>query len=552
MTKFTKVSRVVAFILLLVMILTTLIGCKIVIKRPKKTTATIDDGGFENTNPNPVLDPVDDNYRTLYQIYVRSFADSDGDGIGDIRGIIETFDYLNDGDISSGRDLGVQAIWLTPIFYASSGHKYDAIDFYSVDPDFGTLDDLKELIALCDERNVKLILDLALNHTSTSNEWFKQFKEAHKKGDTSNRYYNFYSWYGSKLNGGYVQVPGQNLWYESWFDTQGGSMPELNYDNPEVRKEMLNVAKYWLDLGIDGFRFDAVKYIYYNDHVKSPAFYKEYTDQLRKWYPDIYLIGECWEESDTNILKYYNSMDCFNFPMRGERTLGSIAKGSSAISSFVTNICSLQQKVTNIRKDAMISCFLSNHDQDRSAGYITADNQRKMAASLYLLTPGTPVIYYGEEIGIKGSGDSPEDANRRLPMKWGDIWTCKVPSYATYSYDVDSNTVYDQVRDENSLMRHYANVLSIRNRYPAIARGTYTGIFTGKSTFGGFQISYNGEKLMLLHNTSPTETVTIDLKTISNLSGYSAFELLEVVGVNDATISGTTLTIGPQTTVLFK
>ena len=549
MLKSKKIASLLAFVLLLTMILSTvaLVSCDNPVIIIKKTT-----NSDEKLN-DPIFDPIDDNNRTLYQIYVRSFADSDGDGKGDIRGIIETFDYLNDGDMANGNDLGVQAIWLTPVFHGNSAHKYDAIDFYSIDPEFGTEDDLKELADLCEERNVKLILDLALNHTSPSCEWFKQSKKAHQNGDTSNKYYNWYNWSTTEKTG-YAKA-GNNLYYEARFSAE---MPDLNYDNQAVRNEMLNVAKYWMDLGVDGFRFDAVKYIYYEDHVKSPAFYEWYTGELRKLYPDIYLIGECWENTDTNILKYYKAMSCFNFPMAGNGTIASAAKGTGAISTFTGNISSLQAKIKNINSDGMISCFLSNHDQDRSAGYLPNDNQKKMAASLYLLTPGTPVIYYGEEIGLKGSGDSPEDANRRLPMKWGDVWTCEIPSYATYSIDLWDNTVDDQRKDEDSLMRHYAKVLNIRHTYPAIARGTYKPLYSGKSTFGGFFVDYNNEDVIILHNTSSSETVTFDLNSLKSennayiLSSYSTFEILDYVGVNDASISGTTLTLGPQTTVIIK
>ena len=572
MFNFKKIRSLLACLLLLAMILSTMVSCDIsslfgqketvVIRRPASTTTTSSTsssttsgvGGGDPTG-DPTVDPIaySDNNRTLYQIYVRSFADGDGDGKGDIQGIIKTFDYLNDGDINSGNDLGVQAIWLTPIFYGNSDHKYDAIDFYSIDPEFGTEEDLKELIALCKERNVKLILDLALNHTSTSNEWFKQSRKARQTGDTSNKYYNWYNWSTSSRNG-YVKISGYNLWYESWFDTQGGSMPELNYDNQAVRNEMLNVAKYWMNLGVDGFRFDAVKYIYYEDHNRSSDFYKWYTDELRKINPDIYLIGECWD-NETNILKYYNSMSCFNFTMAGNGTIASAAKGTGPISTFTSNVARLQGKMQNTK--GVLSMFLSNHDQDRSAGYIAGVNQQKMAASLYLLTPGTPVIYYGEEIGLKGSGDSPEDANRRLPMKWGDVWTCEISKNATYTIDLWSNTVDDQLRDENSLLIHYSRVLSIRHRYPAISKGTYKPLYSGKSTFGGFFADYGNEDVIILHNTSATETVTFDLKKLTSdganpVAGYSSFEILEYVGVNNATISGTTITLGPQTTVILK
>lgn len=563
-----KIRSLLAILLLVVMIFSTfaLTSCDLINKffNKQTTTASKKVTTTQNTptakptvttkpgvDPDePILDPIDDNYRTLYQIYVRSFADSDGNGKGDIRGIIETFDYLNDGDISSGEDLGVQAIWLTPVFTGNSAHKYDAIDFYQIDPEFGTIEDLVELAELCEERNVKLILDLALNHTSTSNAWFKEFKKAHQNGDTSNKYYNYYSW-STSARTGYVRVYGQNLYYESWFDTQGGSMPELNYDNQAVRNEMLNVAKYWMELGVDGFRFDAVKYIYYEDHNKSSAFYKWYTDELRKAYPDIYLIGECWD-NESNMLKYYNSMNCFNFSMAGNGTIASAAKGTGPISTFTDNISNLQKKIKNVNPNGMISSFLSNHDQDRSAGFIATDNQRKMAASLYLLTPGTPVIYYGEEIGLKGSGDSPEDANRRLPFKWGDVWTCEIPNHATYTIDLWSNTADDQRKEDDSLLNHYIDVLQVRHTYPAIARGTYSPIYGGKATFGGFFIDYGNDDMIILHNTSATETVTVNLKTLGHLSGYNSFELLAYLGVNEASIDGTTLTLGPQTTVVLR
>ena len=138
-----------------------------------------------------LLDPTDDNYRTFYQIFVGSFSDGSRDTIGDLRGIIERFDYLNDGDINSENSLGVEGIWLSPIFTSPSYHKYDAKDYYKLDWRFGEEKDLVELIELCHSRNVKIILDLAINHTSTQHEWFIKFKEARMSGDTSSEYYDF-------------------------------------------------------------------------------------------------------------------------------------------------------------------------------------------------------------------------------------------------------------------------------------------------------------------------------------------------------------------------
>ena len=218
--------------------------------------------------------PVTDNYRTFYQIFVGSFSDANRDGFGDLRGIINRFDYLNDGDINSEDSLGVEGIWLSPIFNSPSYHKYDAKDYYQIDWRFGSEEDLKELIALCHERNVKLILDLAINHTSNQHEWFLQFKEARMNGATDNPYYDYYSCVTTEEKQGgitYQKIAGVDCWYECNFS---GSMPELNFDNPEVREEVLKIAKYYLDLGVDGFRFDAVKYIYYGDTARSVDFWE--------------------------------------------------------------------------------------------------------------------------------------------------------------------------------------------------------------------------------------------------------------------------------------
>ena len=138
---------------------------------------------------------VKDNCRVFYEIFVGSFSDSDGDGVGDLRGIINRMDYLNDGDPASGKSLGVEGIWLTPVFLSPSYHKYDVTDYYQIDPAFGTMEDLQELITLCHERDVKLILDLVLNHTGRDNEWYLRFLEAHRENRTTDRYYDWYTWY---------------------------------------------------------------------------------------------------------------------------------------------------------------------------------------------------------------------------------------------------------------------------------------------------------------------------------------------------------------------
>ena len=498
--------------------------------------------------PVPVADPISDNFRTYYQIFVGSFSDSNNDGIGDLRGIINRFDYLNDGDINSGKSLGVQGIWLSPIFTSPSYHKYDAKDYYQIDWRFGTEAELKELIELCHERNVQLILDLAINHTSSQHEWFLQFKEARAKGDTENPYYDYYSCVteAEKLGGvTYQKIAGVDCWFECNFS---GEMPELNFDNPEVRQAMVDVAKYYLDLGVDGFRFDAVKYIYYGDTARSVDFWEWYMEQLRAIKPDIYCVGECWS-GENEILDYYSAMNCFNFAgSLAEGVFASAAKGQS-ITKFTSYMESFQSKVLEKNPEGMVMSFLSNHDMDRIAGAFILENNMRMAANLYLLSPGSPVIYYGEEIGMRGSrGGENTDANRRLAMLWGDGDYVRDPEGSTYpAKNQIQTTVADQTADENSLYSYYCRLLAIRHKYPAIARGLYESL-NGSKNFGGFRIEYEGEVLGLLHNNS-TEEVTYDLSKFDNCS-FS--EICDFIGMGSASLEGSVLTLGPQTSVIVK
>ncbi len=503
--------------------------------------------------PAAEADSIDDNFRTFYQVFVGSFSDGNGDGIGDLRGVIDRLDYLNDGNIHSEKSLGVQGIWLSPIFSSPSYHKYDTTDYYAVDWRFGTEEDLKELIALCHERNVLVILDLVINHTSNSHPWFQAFKDARVAGDTEDQYYDYYSCTTSdgRINGiRYQKIAGVDCWYECNFD---GAMPELNYDNPQVRAEMLKVAKYYLDLGVDGFRFDAVKYIYYGDTDRSVAFWEEYMTALRAIKPDIYCVGECWS-GETEIFDYYSAMNCFNFAMAQAEGMAATAAKGSSISRFTGYIESYQQKLLEKNPEGMAMPFLANHDMDRIAGAFVTENHMRMAANLYLLSPGSPVIYYGEELGIRGSrGSESTDANRRLAMLWGDGDLVRDPVGSTYPESKQiKTTVAEQWEDEGSMLCYYRDLLDIRHRYPAIARGIYTAVDCGEKNLGGFLVDYEGETLAIFHNTSAVDTLTVDLSSLPALSEVSLRKLCDDIGVGKATLNGSMLTLAPQTSAIVR
>ena len=501
----------------------------------------------------PVPDPIDDNYRTFYQVFVGSFSDSNRDGIGDLRGVIDRLDYLNDGDTASGKSLGVQGIWLSPIFSSPSYHKYDASDYYTVDWRFGTMEDLKELAQLCQERNIKLILDLVINHTSTQHPWFQSFKEARIAGDTEDPYYDFYSCATTegRLNGvTYQKIAGVDCWYECNFSPE---MPELNFDNEAVRQAVLEVAKFYLDLGIDGFRFDAVKYVYFGDAERSVDFWKWYMEQLKAIEPEIYCVGECWS-GESEILQYQTAMNCFNFAMSQAEGVAATAAKNGTVQKFTSYVASYQQKVLETDPTGMPMSFLSNHDMDRIAGTFVTENHMRMAANLYLLSPGSPMIYYGEEIGIRGSrGGEMTDANRRLAMLWGDPEDLiSDPVGSTYpEKNQIQTTVADQLADEESLLRYYQRLIALRNSIPAIARGIYTSLDCTDKKFGGFLIEYEGETIALFHNTW-AEEVSYDLSTCKGLEGMTLTELLGFIGVGDARLEGNILTLGPQTSAILR
>lgn len=486
------------------------------------------------------------NALVFYEIFVGSFSDSDGDGIGDLRGIIQRFDYLNDGDPDSGLSLGVEGIWLSPIFTSPSYHKYDVADYYQVDPKFGTEEDLKELIELCHERGVKLILDLVINHTSSSHPWFRSFVDAHKSGDTASEYYDFYSWSDSSLtNRTMTAFGGTGHYYECNFSSQ---MPELNYDNPAVRQCMVDVAKYYLDLGVDGFRFDAAKYIYYGETTPNLEFWNWYMGELRAIKPDIYTVAEVWD-ADGLVIPYHSATNCFNFTM--SQVSGLLAKSAQNgnVNGLTAYVADYLEKIQAENPDAMMVSFLANHDTDRAAGYLPVSNGRaKVAANLNLLMPGSPFIYYGEEIGMTGSrGSANTDANRRLAMNWGDGDTVRDPEGANYAASQPNGTVEEQLAREDSLYNHYKKLIMIRNACPEIACGTYTPLKTSGKV-GAFLSTWNDSTVAVLHNASP-DAVTVDLAKLTDVPLKTLFAW---AGVGGATLEGTVLTIDGQTSVVLK
>ena len=496
---------------------------------------------------------TDDNARVFYEIFVGSFSDSDGDGTGDLRGIIGRMDYLNDGDPLSGKSLGVDGIWLTPVFVSPSYHKYDVSDYYTIDPAFGTMDDLRELAALCHERGVKLILDLPLNHTGSSHPWFRAFAAAHEKDDPNDPYYDFYNWLpaGSDVPAGrrFMPLGGTDILYECNFSD---SMPELNFDLDAVRDELLKIGLFYLELGADGFRFDAAKYPYLGDHEKNAEFWGWYTGELKKANPAVYTVAEVWD-SDSVTDRYAPSVNCFRFTFsQAEGRIAKTAKkGNVNIMTAATQ--AYLDNLRSINPDAMQIPFLANHDTDRAAGFLSVSGgAMAMAANLYLLQPGSPFIYYGEEIGLRGSrGSAATDANRRLAMRWGDGDTVADPEGSDYANQTEDTVVSMEAQD-SSLLKHYRKVIAVRKANPEIARGAYTALAFEDGKAGGFLCAWQGRTVAVMHNATTKEAV-LDLSAATELSFIEISAVLEAQpGKGGAKLEGNILTLGPQTSAVLR
>lgn len=491
---------------------------------------------------------ISDMYRTYYEIFPGAFSDSNDDGIGDLQGIINKFDYINDGSDNSKTSLGVNGIWLMPIMKSPSYHKYDVIDYKSIDSRYGDLDTFDKLANLCKERDVNLIIDLVLNHTSSSNPWFKEAKKALENGDYNNKYVKYYSIVTSanKTSGHkWVHLVG-DYYYEANFSDD---MPELNMDNPEVRDEIVSIIKFWFDHGVGGFRLDAVKYIYIDNQEKNIEFLQWFMDEVKKIKKDAYVVGEDWS-SPIEIQNYYKSINCFDFGMSGATgNVANAAKGIDTVNTYIKNLISYRSTVLKNNENAILNPFISNHDQNRSAGFLDPNTGTlQMAANMYILSPGNPFIYYGEEIGMRGSG---QDENKRLAMLWGDDDTVKDPNGSNYPASSQINgTVESQMDDENSILSHYRELIKIRKICPEIARGEYTNLnIVDNNDVGGFVAKYNDSSVAVIHCPSIV-SVSIDL---SKYTDVNFSKIVATLGTNGkATLKGTILTVPAMSSVVLK
>ncbi len=435
----------------------------------------------------PAVVIPDDNYRTTYEIFVYSFCDSDGDGIGDLNGVTEKLDYIGDNDPKTTTDLGCNQIWLTPVFPSPTYHKYDATDYKNIDPQFGSLEDFDHLVQESHDRGIRVLLDLAVNHTSVQHPWFEEAAAyLQKKAADGNKlqiteadiescpylaYYNF----AAAPSDGYAPLAGNDWYYEARF---WEGMPDLNLDNEAVRSEIAEIAAFWLDRGVDGFRLDAVTSYYTEQAGKNIDFLSWLNDTVKAVKPDAYLVGECWTDQNTYAKYYESGVDSFfDFAFAGQDgIIANVVRGNKGAAYYAEAMQAEEALYREYNPDFVNAPFYTNHDMARSTGYYAYDDgtKTKLAGALNLLMTGNATIYYGEEIGMKGSG---KDENKRAPMQWSD--DAGAPGMCQGPPEMDAvamkfDSLKQQQEDPTSVWNYYRQAIALRNRIPVLARGTTT------------------------------------------------------------------------------
>ncbi len=393
-----------------------------------------------------------------YEVFVRSYQDSDGDGIGDLQGLIRRLPDL--------KDLGYDGLWLMPVMPSPSYHKYDVTDYCGIDAEYGSMEDMRQLVAEAHELGFLLIIDLPVNHSSTQHPWFQEACAAIRDGRESP--YTDYYHFRQDPSTGYVPLGDTGWFYEERFS--GGGMPDLNLDSEAVREEITAILAFWLqDVGVDGFRLDAVTSYYTGYTDENVAFLKWLKDSCESLKPGSYLVGECWSGL-TTIAEYYASgIDSF-FLFPASQAEGFIVSSLRGRSGHAEKFARNYQAVLDAIPEGTLAPFLSNHDTGRTIGSVQGRSNRriaKFAEGILNMMEGCVFTYYGEEIGMVGSGADP---NKRLAMYWNDDdMTQQPPGVTAIEYAYPS---FDEQRaDPDSLLNYCRAANHLRLDIPALANG---------------------------------------------------------------------------------
>ncbi len=416
--------------------------------------------------------------RVYYSVFVQSFYDSNKDGIGDLQGLISKLDYL--------KDLGIGGLWLLPVNPSPSYHKYDVTDYEAIHPDYGSMDDYKQLVKEAHKRDMKVLLDLVVNHTSDQHPWFisashdskSPYRDYYIWSDDENEFKKEpFHWHQVRNKDGELQN-GERYYGFFWWQ-----MPDLNFDNRKVKKKITGIARYWIDeVGVDGFRLDAARHIFPDDELeKTLNWWSYFRKKVNKSGKNPWIVGEVWGPA-SEIAPYlsHGISAGFNFELSDSLKLSLKEGVDHHVTESLLQAYEKYSRETDSFEDAI---FLTNHDMNRIMTELEGNEMAARAAATLLLTlPGNPFIYYGEEIGM--FGEKPDEFIRE-PFIWNiegedDGQTSWEIPYASSSKTVKPLSF--QYDDSRSLYNTYKKLINLRNESQGLREGGLVPLRTGNNT----------------------------------------------------------------------
>lgn len=439
----------------------------------------------------------------FYEIFVRSFADSNGDGKGDFNGLTDKLDYV--------KSLGVDAIWLMPVFASPSYHGYDITNYEKIEPDYGTNADFARFLSEAHRRGIRVILDFVMNHTSSEHPWFID-----SASSTLSAKREWYVW--SDSNPGWTQPWGGD---PSWHPLNGAyyygvfwsGMPDLNYRTPAVKAEMFRLGRYWLSQGVDGFRLDATRYLVEDgpgagqaDTPETHQLLNDFSADMHGTKADAFIVAENTVDTYTLSTYFADGVSTFNFPLASAIVDGVSRSEPSRIRAVIGGMA------TFYPKDIIDAPFLTNHDQTRIATVLANNtNKLKNAAAILLTVPGAPFVYYGEEVGLQ-NGPTSADESKRTPMPWtaSGGFTTGTPWFA-YAPGLAANNVSVETNDPQSLLSYYRNWIAARHRSNALLKGGLTLVDSGTQLLA-FTRDTADDHVLVVHNVSDTAATAVPIR----------------------------------------
>ncbi len=452
-------------------------------------------------------------YGVNYEVFVRSFADSNGDGIGDLNGLTARLDHL--------KDLGVGGIWLMPVMPSPSYHKYDVTDYRAIDPEYGTITDFHRFVREAHARGIRVLIDLVINHTGTAHPWFISARSG-----KDSPYRDYYVWAQKdsirrEIAKKAVTLDSDNItqWHavdgdtlaEHYYGFFWGGMPDLNMDNPEVRKAFVDIGRFWLDsMKVDGFRLDAARHIYPDERATdNHAFWSWFREEMQRIKPDVYLVGEVWADAET-VAPYLKGLPAlFNFDMG--YAIARVVNAGMDTAGLIGGYQRIQDHYNRASAGFIDAVFLRNHDQNRILSELQGDAVKmRTAVSVLMTLPGTPYVYYGEEIGMLGRKP---DEQIREPFLWDEgnkdlhrtRW--EKPVHSTDSTVVPLAV---QRKDSASLFNFYRNWINFRNASDALTYGKLQPSTVGSPEVIAFSRKSEKQTVLVLHNITP-KVITVGL-----------------------------------------